>query len=154
MTEEAVERGAIELTVKMLVLNQAKAAGLKRIVREIHILNGIAGRCGRADRILLAMTRGLQCSDPLRAEAAVIAKGIIAAAAVLTLEIGGGIAIEQMIDIEGIRAAHGIRVLEPCGDDRLARAEVVSELGGTEVLAQAAFQIGRASCRERGGSVG
>src|SRR5437667_6217277 len=87
------------LAVEVFVLDQAEAAGLEEIIARIAILNRIAGRCRRTDRVAFFVTRGLCSNDPRRCDRAFVAKRVVASAEVLTAEIRARIAVESVIGI-------------------------------------------------------
>src|SRR5438552_9453827 len=122
------------LAVEVFVLDQAEAAGLEEIIARIAILNRIAGRRRRTDRVALLMTRGLRSKDPSRCDRPFVAQRVVASAEVLAAEVRARIAAERVIVVVD-RAAVRARILEECCDQRLARGDVVRGLAGTSIAA-------------------
>ena len=80
------------------------------------------------------MACGLRGDDPSRCDRPFIAQCVIAPAEILTAEVGARIAVERVVVVVD-RAGVGARILQKGSDERLARAEVIGDLCGSEVAA-------------------
>src|SRR5262249_43810786 len=106
-----------EPSLEALVLDQAEAALL--LIRDrVDVLDRVAARKTRVDRVLLLVERALRRHDPGRSEETAVAQGVVAAAQLLKTDearIGAIDRVRAIVD----RARVAARVLEVARDDRI-----------------------------------